>query len=268
KLGEYYDPADGFISHPGIAGYALYSAKLWTFAASSKLAAVGVSGFFDRYQGPTQGQAQSDNQLLLDVLTKSAWDLQLYTGSNYWRFNDPLTGTGPLEPISQSGGFQLTYHSGLQSNNPGQFPYHGTSSDPTVLGYNTGNYGDGRLDTWYRTSTLRVGARGALTLVLDDTAQWFAHAAPNVQWFENVSYSFEIDRNSSFGIGVRRVVGTPPDPNGGGDCTGTCSNITVAYHLLLRHSEFYLAYGNPNALVTVPQAIFKVIFYAGAEKGT
>lgn len=268
KLGEYYDPADGFVSHPGIAGYALYSAKIWTLSPSSKLAAIGVSGFLDRYQGPTQGQAQSDNQLLLDVLTKSAWDLQLYTGSNYWRFNDPVTNEGPLEPISQSGGFQLTYHSGLQSNNPGQFPYHGTSSDPTVLAYNTGRYGDGRLDTWFRTSTLRIGARGALTLVLDDTAQWFAHASPNVQWFENVSYSYQIDRNSSLGIGVRRVVGTPPDPNGGGDCIGTCSNITVAYHLLLRHSEFYLAYGNPNALITVPQAIFKVIFYAGAEKGT
>lgn len=268
KLGEYYNPADGFVSHPGIAGYAFYSAKIWTFAPSSKLAAIGVSGFLDRYQGPTQGQAQSDNQLLLDVLTKSAWDLQLFTGSNYWRFNDPLTGAGPLEPISQSGGFQLTYHSGLQSNNPGQFPYHGTSSDPTVLGYNTGQYGNGRLDTWYRSSTMRVGARGALTLVLDDTAQWFAHASPNVQWFENVSYSYQIDRNSSFAVGVRRVVGTPPDPNGGGNCVGTCSNITLAYHLLLRHSEFYLAYGNPNALVTVPQAIFKVIFYAGAEKGT
>jgi hypothetical protein len=104
--------------------------------------------------------------------------------------------------------------------------------------------------------------------VLDNTSQWFPVESPNVQWFENVSYSYQIDRNSSFGIGVRRVVGTPPDPNGGGNCIGTCSNITLAYHLLTRHAEFYLAYGNPNTLITVPQAIFKVIFYAGAEKGT
>ncbi|MEO6835033.1 MAG: hypothetical protein ABI231_03885 [Candidatus Tumulicola sp.] len=268
KLGEYYNPADGFIAHPGIAGYALYSAKIWTFAPSSKLAAVGVAGFLDRYQGPAQGVAQSDNSLLLDVLTKSAWDLQLYTGSNYWRFNDPLTGLGTLTPVSQNAGFSLTYHSGLQTNNPGQFPYHGTSSNPTTFAYNTGRYGTGKLDTWYRSSTMRVGSRGALTLVLDNTAQWFQVASPNVQWFENVSYAYQISRNSSFGIGVRRVVGTPPNPNGGGNCIGTCSNITLAYHLLMRHSEYYLAYGNPNALITVPQAIFKVIFYAGAEKGT
>ena len=268
KLGEYYNPADGFISHPGIAGYALYSAKIWTFAPSSKLAAVGIAGFIDRYQGPTQGIAQSDNSLQLDILTKSALDLQLFTGSNYWRFNDPATGLGILTPVSQNAGFSFTYHSGLQTNNPGNFPYHGTSSTPTNLTYNTGHYGNGKLDTWFRSSTMRVGNRGALTVVLDDTAQWFAHASPNIQWFENVSYAYQISSNSSFGLGVRRVVGTPPNPNGGGNCIGTCSNITVAYHLLTRHAEFYLAYGNPNALVTVPQTIFKIIFYAGAEKGT
>jgi hypothetical protein len=268
KLGEYYDPADGFVSHPGIAGYALYSAKIWTFSPNDKLAAVGVAGFLDRYQGPQQGIAQSDNSLLLDVLTKSAWDFQLFTGSNYWRFNDPLTGTGILTPISQNGGFQITYHSGLQTNNPGNFPYHGSSSDPTSINYSSGAYGNGRLDTWFRSSTLRIGSRGALTLALDDTAQWFPHATPNIQWFENASFSFQITRNSSFAVGVRRVIGDPPQPNGGGDCIGTCSNITVAYHLLTPHTEYYVAYGNPNALTTVPQAIFKVIFYAGAEKGT
>ncbi len=270
KLGEYYDPADGFISHPGIAGYALYSAKIWTFAPNDKLDAVGVAGFVDRYQGPTQGQAQSDNSLLLDILTKSALDFQIFSGSAYWRFNDSVTGVGPLEPISQNAGFAFTYHSGLQTNNPGNFPYHGPSPYPTSISYNTGQYGSdgGKLDTWFRSSTMRVGNRGALTLALDDTAQWFPNAAANIQWFESASYSYQITANSSFGIGVRRVVGYPPQPNGGGDCLGTCSNISVAYHLLTRHAEFYVAYGNPNALVTVPQAIFKVIFYAGAEKGT
>jgi len=269
KLGEYYNPADGFISHPGIAGYALYAAKIWTFAPSDKLEAVGISGFVDRYQGPTQGGAQSDNQILLDILTKNALDLQLFSGSAYWRFNDAVTGVGPLLPISQNAGFSFTYHSGLQTNNPGNFPNHGSSPYPTNISYNTGNYGiGGRLDTWFRSSTMRVGNRGAVTLVLDDTAQWFVHSSPNIQWFESLSYSFQITANSSFGIGVRRVVGYPPQPNGGGDCSGTCSNVSIAYHLLTRHAELYIAYGNPNALITVPQAIFKVIFYAGAEKGT
>jgi hypothetical protein len=36
----------------------------------------------------------------------------------------------------------------------------------------------------------------------------------------------------------------------------------------LRNAELYLAYGNPNTLVTVPQALLKVIFYVGGQKGT
>ncbi len=61
-----------------------------------------------------------------------------------------------LTPISQSGGFTFTYDSGLQTNNPGQFPYHGTSSTPTSISYNTGRYDNGRLDTWFRTTTVKV----------------------------------------------------------------------------------------------------------------
>ncbi len=263
KIGEYYNPTDGFISHPGIAGYAMYVAKIWDFDSNDSLASVGASGFVDRFQGPLYGIAQSDNQLLVDILTKHALDLQFFTGSNYWRFNDLLT------PISQNGGFQFTYDSGLQTNNPGQFPYHGPSSYPTQIAYNGGRYGAGRLDTWFRTTTIRVGNRGALTLAVDSTDQSMpSPQTDNIQWFESLSYAYQISTNSSLAIGLRRVIGNPPLPNGGGDCIGDCSNVSVAYHLRLRSSELYLAYGNPNALTTVPQAIFKVIFYAGAAKGT
>lgn len=263
KVGQYFDPVDGFIAHPGIAGYALYDAKIWDFSKNTPFESIGIAGFLDRYQGPTQGISQSDNQFLVDILTRKALDLQLYTGSNYWRFGDVLT------PVSQNGGFSFTYDSGLQTNNPGQFPFHGTSSTPTTITYNTGRYGTGRLDTWFRNSTIRVGNRGALTLTLDDTAQWIpSPGQSNIQWFESIAYAYQISRDSSLAIGVRRVIGDPPIPNGGGDCIGACSNISVAYHLRLRHSELYLAYGDPNTLTTVPQTIFKWIFYAGAQKGT
>jgi hypothetical protein len=263
KVGEFYDPVDGFTSHPGIAGYALYMAKIFDFDANDKLASVGIDGFVDRYQGPTMGIAQSDNQLLLDVLTKSALDFQAFTGSNYWRFGSVLT------PISQNGGFSFTYGSGLQTNNPGNFPYHGTSATPTTITYATGRYGTGRLDTWFRTTTMRLGVRGSLTFAVDDTAQWQpAPIASNVQWFDSMSYAYQISRNSSFAVGLRLVTGDPPMPNGGGDCIGRCTNVSIAYHLRLRNSELYAAYGDPNTLTTVPQTIFKLIFYGGAQKGT
>ncbi len=49
---------------------------------------------------------------------------------------------------------------------------------------------------------------------------------------------------------------------------GSCANVSVAYHLRFRNEEIYAAYGNPNTLTTVPQAILKMIFYLGSQKGT
>ncbi len=266
EVGNQFNPVDGFNSHPGIVGYGLYSARVWTFSPSDKLASAGLSVFLDRYQGVaaqgvTPGIAQADQSVLLDVLTKSALDVQLTSGSDYWRFGSTLT------PISQNGGFSITYHSGMQ-NNLNNFPTHGASSTPTQLQYYTGRYGDGRLDTWFRSSTMRVGMHGYLTLTADNTAQWFTKASPNVQWFDGASYAYQVGPNSSFAVGLRRVIGFPPQPNGGGNCEGACSNVSIAYHLRLRNEEYYLAYGDPNTLTTVPQAIFKIIFYAGGEKGT
>jgi hypothetical protein len=260
-VGSYFNPVDGFDSHPGVKGYGIYGARVWTFAPNNFLSSFGVSGFMDRYQGPTYGQAQSDNQVLIDFLTKSTIDLQLFSGSDYWRFGSVLT------PISQNAGFSITYHSGMQ-NNLNNFPTHGSSATPTSIQWYTGNYGLGRLDTWFRNSTIRVGRRGALTLTLDDTAQYFHSGPSNIQWFEQIAYAYQVSSNSSFAIGVRHVIGTPPVPNGGGNCIGRCSNVSVAYHLRLRTSEIYAAYGNPNTLITVPQVIFKLIFYEGGEKGT
>ena len=262
KVGDQFDPVDGFDSHPGIAGYGAYTARIWTFSPNDKLLSAGVSVFLDRYQGVQYGQAQTDTQILLDLLTKSTIDIQAFSGSNYWRFGEVMT------PISQSGGFSLTYHSGTQ-NNVGNFPSHGSSATPTQIQYYTGRYGLGRLDTWYRSTTLRMGTRGYLTFAVDNTSQWmYVNSPDNIQWFDSVSYSYQLDRNSSFAVGVRKIQGVPPEPNGGGNCIGVCSNVSVAYHLRLRDYEFYLAYGDPNTLTTVPQAIFKVIFYAGAQKGT
>jgi hypothetical protein len=261
-VGAQFDPVDGFVSHPGIAGYAFYAARVWTFSPNSPMLSAGASVYIDRYAGPVGGQAQSDNGLTFDFLTRSAWDLQIFTGSDYWRFGNAL------EPISQNAGFALTYHSGLQ-NNLNNFPAHGSSATPTEIQYYTGRYGTGRLDTWFRTSTMRAGDRGFLTLTIDDTAQRFAGLAPDkVQWFDGISYSEQIARNESVAIGLRRVIGTPPFPNGGGNCVGRCSNVSVAYHLRLAREEFYLAYGDPNTLTTVPQLLLKIIFYAGGAKGT
>ena len=269
KAGEQFDPVDGFDSHPGIEGFGIYSARVWTFDKNDALSSAGFNVFHDSYQGVQNGLAQSDTQLLVDVLAKSTWDFQAFTGSSYWRFGPGYGAySNVLAPVSQNGGFELAYHSGMQ-NNVNNFPAHGSSATPTSIIYNTGRYGLGRLDTWFRSSTVRVGTRGLLTATVDSTQQWMHGDGPdNVQWFDSLSYAYQIGADSSLAIGLRRVNGIPPQPNGGGDCEGVCSNISVAYHLRIHDYELYTAYGDPNTLSTIPQAIFKVIFYAGAQKGS
>lgn len=262
SVGPSFDPVDGYVAHPGIAGYALYGARIWEFAPSSPFAAAGVTAVTDLYHGPTFGTSQSDNEMLFDLLTRRTWDFQVYSGSDYWRF-------GPtLEPVSQNAGFNIVYHSAMQTNNPSNFLNHGTAATPTEIQYETGRYGVGRLDTWFRTSTVRVGDKGTVTFTANDTAQWMPSGPNNIQWFEGVAYAYQIDRASSFALGIRRINGLPPQPNGGGDCSGTCANVSIAYHLRLANEELYLAYGNPNTLTTVPQALLKLIFYLGGQKGT
>jgi hypothetical protein len=260
KVGDYYDPVDGFIQHPGIAGYAVYSNKIWLMSPNDKLASISFGGILDRYHGRTDGLNQTDNELLLDVLTRNLIDLQATVGSSYLRLSD-----GVMTPISQNG-LGITYHSG-SSQNAGSFGQHGASATPTTITYNTGRYGDGRLDTWIRSSTMRAGPRGTITFELDDTAQYVDHAADNVQWFERIGYSYQLGADSSFAVGIRHQTGLPPVPNGGGDCMGTCTNLSFALHLRRPREELYLGYGNPNDLDTLPQAIIKLIFYVGAEKG-
>jgi hypothetical protein len=261
KVGDYYSPVDGFVQHPGIAGYALYTNKIWLFDSNDKLASVSLGGLLDRYHGSTDGLNQTDNTVLLDVLTKNAIDVQTSIGSNYLRLSD-----GIMTPISQNG-IGITYHSGT-SENAGNFGQHGSSATPTSLVYNTGRYGDGRLDSWIRSSTMRAGMRGTLSLEIDDTAQYFKTGIDNVQWFERVGYSYALSNDASLALGARRSTGMPPTPNGGGNCTATCTNLSFALHIRRPREELYVGYGDPNDLSTLPQAIVKFIYYVGAEKGS
>jgi hypothetical protein len=61
-----------------------------------------------------------------------------------------------------------------------------------------------------RSSTLRAGPRGTLSLEADDTRAYEDGGATNVQWLERAGYSYATGPNSSLAVGVRRIIGTPP----------------------------------------------------------
>lgn len=297
KVGYYYNPVDGYVEHPDIAGYAVAGAKLWLFGSHSAINSVGVSGFLDRYHNFTGALDQTDNQLLVDLLTKSRWDLQLTSGSAYVLENNCASSPGNLIPVNplnyatyvecqvftpaSQNGISVTYHSGT-ANSPGNFLNHGASSTPTTISFNTGAFGPGRVDSWARSTTMRLGMRGTIAFEADDTRQYLFTGATNVQWLERLGYTYTIGPDESIAFGVRRIIGTSPYlvTNAPASCVTVenqsllqpaCTgawNLSMAYHKRTPHDEYYFAYGDASQLSTVPQWIVKWIHYFGAEKGT
>jgi hypothetical protein len=262
KVGRDYEPVDGFVQHADIAGYALYENKIWLFDKTSWLNSVQFGTFIDRYHAHSGALNQTDQSMTLDILTRNRIDLNISSGSSYL-----LLDSGVFTPISQNGaGF--TWHSGTL-NDPGSNGYHGSSSTPTSISYSAGRFGPGRVETWFRSSTMRAGVRGTLALEADDTRAYEDNGATNVQWLERVGYSYATGKDSSFAVGVRRIVGTPPivDARFVPGFTGAW-NVSFAYHRRTPHDELYFAYGDASQLSTLPQLVLKFIHYFGAEKGT
>jgi hypothetical protein len=248
KVGEFFNPADGLIFHPDIAGYVVTAYKQFNYGPGSPLKTFAVQGDLQRFHGHQGGLDQSNTGLWLSLTTRSLINLQVTTGSAYTRLSN-----GIFSPITQQG-VQLVYDYG--------------SATPTVVAYNTGRFGPGRLDAWVRSATLRAGPRGAFTLEADNTDQRLDTGARYVQWLERLSFVYESGPDSSMALGVRRIIGFTPYLTAVPDFQSGW-NLSAAYHRKLpQFGELYIAYGDASAFATSPQFIFKIIRYVGADKGT
>lgn len=247
KIGSQYNPYDGFFSNYGIAGYGFFAQHQW-LPLGGKAKSITLNGFVDRYQSTAGlGNAQSDQSISFDVVTRKLWEYWANTGSSYLLIGNVVT------PVTQNQ-YGITHGSG--------------SSTPTTLSYATGIFGNGRLNTWSRSSTIRLSRRALLSLEADDTRQYLP-AGVQTQWLERASIAYQQDRDTSFAVGFRRIIGTPPILSGIDDsCAGGCTNVSFAYHKKFGPYEIYTAYGDPSRLYTRHDFLLKLIRYVGADKGT
>jgi len=247
KIGAQYNPYDGFFSNTGIAGYGFFAQHNW-LPLGGKAKSITLNGFIDRYQSTIGlGSAQSDQSIFFDIVTRKLWETWFTTGSSYLLIN------GVYTPVTQNQ-LGLTYGSG--------------TGTPTTISFASGIFGDGRLNSWARNTTLRIGRRALLTLEADDTQQYLKQG-PQIQWLERASIAFQQDRDTSYAFGLRKIVGTPPILNGvDNSCVGSCTNLSFAYHKRFGPYELYTAYGDPSQLYTTHSFLVKLIRYVGADKGT
>jgi hypothetical protein len=262
EIGQYYNPVDGFVQHTDIAGYAAFENKVWLFSKNDVLNSIQFGSFLDRYHDHTGALDQTDNAIWLDFLTRNLIDINGVIGSGYL-----LVSNGIFTPVSQNG-IGVTWHSGSY-NNPGSNLFHGSSATPTSVTWNQGRFGPGVLQSWTRVTNMRAGPRAILTVEFDDTRQWLDAGGVNWQWLERFGVNYLAGSNSSVGIGVRRIIGTPPLVDVASPVSSVNAwNLSFNYHRRVPHNELYFAYGDPSPVSTVPQWILKVIHYFGADKGT
>ena len=99
-------------------------------------------------------------------------------------------------------------------------------------------------------------------------------------WLERLGYAYQSGPNQSLAVGVRRILGTPPQlftpdqrcidrtlpPGQCGFLNGW--NLSAAFHQKVTGGEWYVVYGDASAFSTAPSFIVKYIRYIGADKGT
>jgi hypothetical protein len=246
KIGAYYNPVDGFVTHPDIAGYDVNFERDLNFPVESPLKNLIFTGELDRYHQHDGLLDQTDNYLSVETNTRKLYRMQVTVGSNYVRLAD-----GTFAPVSQNGV---------------AFNYKRGTDTPQGLAYNAGRFGDGTLQSWTRYATLRAG-QGTLQVRADSTTQFPSGGGSKVtQWLERATYSYQAGPETSLALGVRRLIGEAP-VLGAPSPYQNAWNVSAAYHRRLRYKELYLVYGDAGALSTTPQLIFKLIYYVGAEKG-
>ena len=259
KIGGYYNPVDGLISTPDVAGWSFDGNRTFRFKPGGWLKYATVEGFMERYHGADGALDRTTNDLAFTLVDKNLFRVNFDTGSSYLKLQD-----GRMTPVSLAG-IALGYRSG--------------TATPTNFVFNHGRFGDGHIATFDRNTVLKLGPITQLSLQAFDTV-WYADAGyRNIQWLERLAVTRNISRDSSFAVGLRRIIGTPPAV-GNFASYGvapypvwpasflSATNVSVAYAYHRKRDELYLVYGDASATFTKPALIMKYVFYLGGEKGT
>lgn len=259
KIGGYYNPVDGLVSTPDVAGWSFDGNRTFRFKPGAWLKSVFVAAIVERYHGADGRLDRTSNELSFVIVDKNLFRVNFDTGSTYLRLTD-----GRLTPVSLEG-IAVSYRNG--------------TATPTNFVFNRGRFGDGHIATFDRNTVLKLGPITQLSLQAFDTV-WYADAGyRNIQWLERAAITRNISRDSSFAVGLRRIHGTPPavaNYQNFGEApfpTGPASfyyatNVSVAYAYHRKRDELYLVYGDASAARTKPAFIVKYVFYVGGEKGT
>ena len=266
SIGAQFNPVDGYVAQTDIAGYESVFNKTLNFTPHSTLHDVSISTFYSRYNNHFNQLAQTNAGSQVNFDFRDLMTIHVYASASGVRTFD-----GEFLPFDGNGA---------------AIGYRMNTSTPTYVEYSGGEYYHGVLDAWTYLTTLPLGRKLHLVLEADENrygTSWPGEESTQ-QWLERAGLDWQLSRDASFDVGVRRIIGqnlpnsfepllydspatcqaNPYNPG----CFVNAGNVTVAFHFLAARNEFYVVYGNANDLSTEPALFLKWIRYVGAEKGT
>ena len=266
QIGAQFDPIDGFVSQTDIQGYELFGEKTWNLAPKTILHDISANVYYARYNNHFGQLAQTGASGQINFDLRDLFAVHLYLSSSGIR-----TLSDEFLPFQGNGAM---------------VGYRMNTSTPSYISYSGGNYYHGDLQAWTYYATVPMGRKVHLALETDENQYGTVWAGESTtrQWLERVGVDWQFNRQASFDLGIRRIIG-PNIPNAfqplvyddpsvcnvnpyNPGCFVDAGNVTAAFHFLTAKNEFYVVYGNADNLSTEPSLFLKWIRYIGAEKGT
>ena len=252
-IGAQFNPVDGYEQQNDIGGYLSFFQQTFHFSPKSKLLDLSVMLNAGRFWNHLSQPAQSNAGDQINIDFKNLWTVHVYQQSSF-----VLASDGEYLPFSVGNGAFVCYNC---NSNYGK-----------GLVYGEGPYYHGHATNvqFFDTMPIRRNLSFSLNLNENSYASNRSTEPSFEQWLNSASLNWQFSRDASLSLGARRINGTSL-PTSYFTPTFTpifADNLSAAFHYLHGHNEFYLVYGDPNALTTTPAVFFKWIFYAGAAKGT
>lgn len=255
KVGPQFLPADGFVQQPDVEGWDAFVNNTIHFDPKSTLQDIQLSGFINEQNDHNGNPAAKFSNEQVNFDFRSQFTLHVFGG-----YGKNETFDGQYLPFNQNGLF---------------LGYKTQTSTPSSVTYFGGPYYHGSLSSWSYITTRPLTHTLKLALEADENTYspggTYVLAEPTArQWLERVSMDWQFSRYASFDVGARRIIGRDL-PNLFETPTFDyvdAGNVSAAFHFLAAHNEWYVVYGNPNNLSTLPAFYVKWIRYIGAEKGT
>ncbi len=273
NVGADYLPIDGYVSQNDLYGWEWFTSHTFNFASSFPLHDVFATSFQAHYHNVFGLTDQTDSSEQVNLDFKDLLTVHVYIA---------LQGVGVPALANDAGRYEL-----LPFDGNGFFVgYKVSTTTPTYAYYTGGPYYHGHLDAWSYVTTIPLLSHFNLTLEADSDRYLpsFSVEPPTNQWLERASLDWQINRDAEVLFGARRIIGVNlpnayqlPQWSAPGPCAADpylpgcfvdASNVSLAYHFLAARNEFYVVYGDPNDLSTLPALYVKWIRYIGAEKGT